>query len=64
MDNHPADEFITALSSTIKDYRAKVAASRELDDLLDMSAHMIAALGALRSQQLNTDRGSNARLGS
>ena len=61
MDNHPADDFITALSKTIKDYKSKAPNSRELGDLIDMSDHMVAALGALRSQQLNTGRPGNPR---
>ncbi len=53
MLNHPADEFIMALSTTVRDYKSKVEDSRELEDLLDMSSHMIAALDALRSRQLS-----------
>ena len=59
MHNHPADDFISALTSTVKDYKSKIGASRELEHLVDMSAHMIAALGAVRSRQRSTSGSAN-----
>lgn len=55
MLKQPADDFINALSTTINDYKSKVKASRAPEDLTDMSSHMIAALGAVRSQQVSIE---------
>ena len=52
MNNHPADNFISQLSTTLGDFKDQASESKELGDLVDMSAHMIAALGALRSSQV------------
>jgi len=52
MSNHPADNFISQLSSTVSDFKDQARHSKELGDLVDMSAHLIEALGALRSSQV------------
>lgn len=59
MNNHPADRFILELSSTVKDFKTQADQSKELGHLIDMSAHMIAALGALRSTQIRSGSGSS-----
>ena len=56
MNEHVADKFISDLSSTLMTYKDQAHTSRELEDLIDMSVHMIEALGALRSQQLGMSR--------
>lgn len=55
MSDHPADVFISKLKSTVKDFQAEAKQTRELEPLIDMSAHMIEALRALRSTQLRAD---------
>ena len=62
MNNHPADKFITQLSTTLRDFKDQASESKELGDLVDMSAHMIAALGALRSYQVRAETSSQGAM--
>lgn len=52
MSDHPADVFISTLKTTVQDFQAQAKQSKELIPLIDMSGHMIEALGALRLTQL------------
>ena len=55
MSQQIVDSFITELSSTVENYQSQTDAAPELAPLVDMSVHMINALGALRSELANED---------
>jgi len=50
MNQNIADEFIAKLNSTIKDYEGQRDKVPGLGSLLDVSSHMIDALGVLNAK--------------
>ena len=60
MSKHVADNFIAELSMTLKTYQGKSQTSQELDELMDMSGHLIDALGAVRATQVTRSDGGHS----
>lgn len=52
MSDKPEDRLVFELSSTLATYQNQSTKSREMEALVDLSSHMISALTALRSSQI------------
>ena len=56
MSQQLSDSFIADLNMTLRFYQNKAHTSKELEQLVDLSSHLIDAVGALRSYQVRKEK--------